>query len=91
MTASKRVASERWRVEGERWRVEGEGWRVKSISRTQHDEADGQQPALQAAVVATVQPVFALGNHLAKEHDGVGEPGGIAQQQVEQPACQQCQ
>ena len=36
-------------------------------------------------MVPLVQPVFAKSDGFPKAHDGVGEPSGVAQEQVEEP------
>ena len=45
--------------------------------------------ALAAAVIPFVPALFSRGNELAEAHDGMWQSGGIAHQQVEQPAGQQ--
>ena len=50
------------------------------------DEGKGDERAFQKAVGATVEAALAGGDSAAKPHDGVRQTGGVAQEEVEQPA-----
>ena len=53
------------------------------------NEAHGHQSAFQSAVCAAVPATLAGCNDLAKPHDGVGQTGGVAKDDVEAPTDEQ--
>ena len=55
---------------------------------TEH-ESDGHPGAFPAPVLALVPAFFTGRDQFAKAHDRVGQPRGVANQQVEEPAGQE--
>ena len=54
----------------------------------ENDEGEGDKRAFQFAVIASIVPMFTCCNGFAEPHNGVRQPCGIAEQEVEQPTAE---